>query len=111
MEPWQLLETAVAAGLQVRSDGNRLVVRGPRTADSDLIQALLRRKAELMSFFTLTNAEDREQFEERVAIAEYEGKLSRTEAEWLAWEEMRNARTARIHCEEKRRDNQNCLAF
>lgn len=48
MSPQALLAAAQAGGLTVRADGDRLVVRGPRSAEVDLVQALLRRKAEVL---------------------------------------------------------------
>ena len=43
-----LLAEAQAAGLKVRTDGDRLVVRGPRKAES-LAKALLARKGEVVA--------------------------------------------------------------
>jgi hypothetical protein len=83
-----LLAAARAWGLKVFADGDRLVVRGPRDAGADLVQALLGRKAELMPLLALT-AEEREYFEERAAIAEFDGGLSRAAAENLAWDFVR----------------------
>jgi hypothetical protein len=44
----ELLAEAEAAGLSCFADGDRLVLRGPRDAEQDLVQTLLCRKAELV---------------------------------------------------------------
>lgn len=48
-----LLAEAQAAGLKVRTDGDRLVVRGPRTAEA-LAKALLARKGEVVAMLAAT---------------------------------------------------------
>ena len=52
------------------------------------MQELLRRKTELMPLVPVLGPDERERFEERAAIAEYDGGLTQLEAEWLAWEEF-----------------------
>ncbi len=85
----QLLAAAAAAGLMVFTDGDRLVVRGPRSTDPALVRELLARKPELLHLLRQPVAEsDRERFEERAAIAEYDGGLSRPAAEWVARAEL-----------------------
>jgi hypothetical protein len=77
MDSLALLITAHAAGLQARAEGERLIVRGPKRLTA-LAQQLLSQKAEIL--------EALEWFEERAAMAEYCGGLSRAEAEKLAWQ-------------------------
>jgi hypothetical protein len=89
MDPERLLAEAAVAGLTIQAEGERLVVRGPRDAEQDLVQALLRRKAALLPLRTFAGPEEREYFEERAAIAEYDGGLSRPQAELQAWQEVR----------------------
>jgi hypothetical protein len=48
MDGMTLLTQAQAAGLTVEADGNRLVLRGPKSAE-ELAQRLLRNKAEVMA--------------------------------------------------------------
>jgi hypothetical protein len=52
MDGLTLLNEARAAGLEVRTDGDRLVVRGPRSAET-LARQLLAHKAELLYLLTL----------------------------------------------------------
>src|SRR5260370_18565349 len=87
LSPVEVVAKAPAHRLNVFTVGERLVVRGLANADSGLVDVLLRRKAELMPLLVL-DADEREYFEERAGIAEYDGGLSRCEAEWLAWEEV-----------------------
>jgi len=77
MDSLALLIHAHAAGLQVRAEGERLIVRGPKRL-AGLAQQLLGQKAEVL--------EALEAFEERAAMAEYGGGLPRAEAEQLAWQ-------------------------
>jgi hypothetical protein len=80
-----LMVRAAEARLTVLADGERLVVRGPRDSDATLVQAVLARKAEILAVWRhCIDDNDREQFEERAAIFEYDGGLSRAVAEWLA---------------------------
>jgi hypothetical protein len=75
MDSVTLLANAYVAGLQVQADGERLMVRGPKRL-APLVQYLLSRKVEILDVLALV--------EERVAIMEYDGGLSRAEAERLA---------------------------
>jgi len=96
MEAEKLLAEARAGGLTVFARGDRLVVRGSRNAEQDLVRALLGRKAELMPLLAADISEERERFEERAAIAEYDGGLSRAEAERLARAEVHALRLREI---------------
>ena len=77
MEGLTLLAAAHATGLQVRVEGEHLIVRGPKRL-ALLAQQLLRHKDEVLAIV--------ETFEERAAMAEYDGGLSREAAERVAWQ-------------------------
>ena len=77
MEGIAVLAEARTAGLQVRKEGEYLIVRGPKRLTT-LAQQLLSHKVEVLSIL--------EVWEERAAIMEYDGGLPRVEAEWLAWQ-------------------------
>jgi hypothetical protein len=83
MRPADLLAEAKAGGLSVFADGDRLVVRGPRSAEQDLVQTLLGRKAELMPLL----ASDGGRVEERAVILEFDAGLTCDEAERRAHEQ------------------------
>jgi hypothetical protein len=51
-----LLEEARATGLEVKTEGDRLIVRGPRSAEG-LARILLERKAELIVILKMRDAE------------------------------------------------------
>src|SRR5262245_27641470 len=48
MAGMKLLEAAHAAGLKVRVEGDRLIIRGPKSAER-IAQALLEKKAEVLT--------------------------------------------------------------
>lgn len=106
-----LLAEAEAAGLLLLQDGDRLIVRGPRSAEA-LVRRILDRKAEVIA--VLSNIDQptgrvveipvnwraevqawdegrRLDFEERAAIMEHDGKLPRDVAELRAFLILRNA--------------------
>jgi hypothetical protein len=76
MDGVALLAEAHTAGFQVHAEGERLIVRGPKRLAA-LAQHLLNHKAAILELLEL--------FEERAAIIEYDGGLSRLDAEQLAW--------------------------
>ena len=84
----RLLAEARSRRLMVFAQGGHLVVRGPRSADQEFVQMLLARKADLMPVVPALGPDEWERFEERAAIAEYDGGLTQVEAEWLAWNEI-----------------------
>lgn len=49
MAALKLIEEARSAGLKLRADGDRLVIRGPKSAEP-IAKALLDRKAEILPF-------------------------------------------------------------
>jgi|RhiMetdeSRZDD1v2_1073273.scaffolds.fasta_scaffold2246277_2 hypothetical protein len=77
MDGVALFTEARAAGLQVRMHGEHLIIRGPKRLAA-LAQQLLSHKEEVLTIL--------EAFEERAAIAEYCGGLTREDAERLAWQ-------------------------
>src|SRR5262245_61342091 len=84
-----LIGEAGVAGLTIRAEQGKLLVRGPQHADLALVEEILRRKADLMPMLLGMDLDDVELFEERAAIAQYDGGLTRAEAERLAWAEVR----------------------
>ena len=79
MEGVALLMTAYATGLQVRMDGEQLIIRGP-TRLAALAQQLLSHKGAILALL--------EAWEERAALREYDGCLPRQEAERRAWTDI-----------------------
>jgi hypothetical protein len=88
LSPEGLLALAAASGLSVFARGDRLVVRGPRGTSQELVRSILGRKEELWPLLALAGADDRDRFEERAAIAEYDGGVTRSEAEQVARAEI-----------------------
>jgi hypothetical protein len=88
LSPLELLQEAWACRLSVFARDSRLVVQGPADSDKALVQALLARKAELLPIVTLRDDDEREWFEERAAIAEFDGGLDRASAERQTWESL-----------------------
>jgi len=76
MDSVALLVAARTAGLQVCTDGERLIVRGPKQLAA-LVRQLLSHKDEILPLLEL--------FEERAAVIEYDAGLPRADAERLAW--------------------------
>ena len=94
-----LLQDASAAGLEVLTDGSRLVVRGPRRAEvvarrllankSQVLRALASRTAGIPQVGPDALPGDwRVEWEERAAIREYEGGQARKHAEAEAFTEV-----------------------
>src|SRR5262249_50808230 len=87
-----LLNEAQGAGLTVEAEGDRLRIRGPRRAEP-IAQRLIAHKADVLAVLTAKRAfapeirvEDlpadwRVEWEERAAIMEYDGGLTREHAE------------------------------
>jgi hypothetical protein len=84
MDGLKLLADAEDAGLSVAAEGDRLVVRGPRKAES-LALKLIARKSEILPLLTGHLPADWHMiWDERAAIMEYDGGLPREQAEFLA---------------------------
>jgi hypothetical protein len=80
-----ILSILQAAGLRLTADGDRLLVT-PASAIIDEVRNLIRaRKPDLLRLLaagdTALASPDREAFEERAAIREYDGGYSRDDAE------------------------------
>lgn len=77
----------------MRLDGDKLKAYGRENMVTQLLPALKAHKEALKAFLC---TEEREFYEERAAIAEYDGELSHSEAEaqafaeWEAWRSKRN---------------------
>ena len=79
----KLLADFHAQGVGVRLEGGSVMVTAPKGAVTDAQASILRQcKAEIISILEAAN--DRDLFEERAAIIEYDGNLPRDEAERLA---------------------------
>jgi hypothetical protein len=80
----RLLAAAEEAGLTVSTDGDRLVVRGPRRAEA-LARELIANKSRVLPYLgTYLPADWHVCWDERAAIMEYDGGLPREIAEHLA---------------------------
>ncbi len=104
MDSLRLLEEARAAGLTVTRAGDRLHIRGPRSAEP-IARQLIACKNDVLNVLTLAPAPDvmpadlppdwHYLWDERAAIMEFDGGLPRERAEALALshvlEEMRQA--------------------
>lgn len=92
MTPGQLYLTCEQAGLHLRLDGAKLKAYGKKAMIDQYLPLLKTHKEKLKIYLEKM---DREYFDERAAIAEYEGGLSRDEAEASAltqWEARQNRR-------------------
>jgi hypothetical protein len=84
------LKTAHAVGIRVRIDGGDLELEAPAPPPSAVLDLLSRHKADILSLLRPTNdgwsPEDWQVFfDERAAIAEFDGGLRRAEAEARAF--------------------------
>ena len=105
----ELLRQARKAGLYLQAEGHRLRIRGPKRLEP-LALELLQRKAELLAILAyndqwarqaaalLATVADpdrrvdlRELFEHRAAVCEFDGGLSRPDAERIALAELQAA--------------------
>ena len=101
MTPEKLLATCTQSGVMLKWDGGKIKARGNEATVAQLLPMLKTHKAELHAYFT---AEAEGYFEERAAIAEYAGGLSRADAEAQALAELnvwRNNCTHRARAREK----------
>ena len=91
MDGLALLQAADAAGLTVNVDGDRLVIRGPRSCEAQA-KALMAHKEDVVAYLsehavtdygagTWDAADWQAHFHERAGICEYDGELPRPEAE------------------------------
>jgi hypothetical protein len=87
-----LLAAAQRQGLRVTAQSGRLVVRGPADADQGLVRGLLGRKGAVLWALLRPSPDEWAAWQERAAIGEIDGRLSRAEAETLAWAELQVGR-------------------
>lgn len=90
--PDKLLVEGRDSGLEVFARARRLVVRGSPRADQSVVRALLARKAYVLRLLLRPTADEWEAWIERAAIAEFDGGLSRGDAETAAWAELEGRR-------------------
>lgn len=78
---YDLLTEARGAGVTIDVDGTELLAEGPLT--DELVNRLKEHKAELLRMLSAEVMDEnaREHLEERAAIAEHDGELSRDEAQ------------------------------
>jgi TubC N-terminal docking domain len=81
-----LLRTLNEAGLRLEADGGRLVVEPASKLTAATRDAIRAHKGELLE--ALLVAQLREDYAERAAIGEYDGELSRPQAEMQAFEQI-----------------------
>ena len=91
MSAVQALGTARAAGIHIEVDGDDLLLEAPAPPPAAVLDALSRHKAEIVRILRPVkdgwSAEDwRLYFEERAAVAEFDGGLPRDKAEVQAFE-------------------------
>ena len=84
------LHAAQAAGVTVKVDGDGLLLEAPVAPPAKVIEALARHKPEILKLLSAIETEwDRDDwrayFDERAAIAEYDGGFSRSQAELCAF--------------------------
>jgi hypothetical protein len=94
MDSMTLLREARASGLTVHADGKQLVVRGPRKSER-LALLLLEQKANILAALIIETLAPTESladwhflWEERAAIMEFDGGMTRERAEEMALEDI-----------------------
>ena len=94
MTPATLLAACTQVGVLLKWDGSHIKACGDARAVSQLLPMLKTHKAALQDYF---EEEQRDYYEERAAIAEYDGGLSREEAEAQARMELPAWKTNRTY--------------
>lgn len=82
MTPTELLDRLKARGITLRATDGRIQANRPNDILADERELVRQHKAELLAL--LQAGDEREFFEERAAIREFDGKLDRADAELLA---------------------------
>jgi hypothetical protein len=115
MSAAEALQAAHAAGIQLRIDGDDLILKAPAPPPAPMIDLLSRHKADVMRMLRPGELHSPEGgwsveewhvfFDERAGIAEFDGGLSRSDAEaqafacciveWLNWNSARYRNSAR----------------
>lgn len=92
-----LIAAAGSAGVTMRIDGDRLVLSAPYRPNDELLEELRREKLAIVAYLRELAAWSEEDwnalYDERAGIMEYDGGLSRGEAEDRAAEEVRQLRS------------------
>lgn len=91
-----VLAAAIAAGVSVRRDEDRLVLSARKQPDDRLLEELRREKTEIVTYLrglsSRTDEDWQALFDERAGIMEFDGGMSRSQAEDRAKEEMEGLR-------------------
>ena len=92
MKPVDLIAAALADGVTLRFDSGKLKITGDGEAVNRWLPLIRESKAEIIEALKVGAGDtvepiDREAWEERAAIAEFDGGLTRPDAEALAWRE------------------------
>jgi hypothetical protein len=91
MNAAEVLKAAKVAGIRVTAEGDDLVLNADAPPPAPILNALKRHKTEIVALLAASAEEWAAQdwqafFDERAGIAEFEGGLSRTDAETRAFE-------------------------
>lgn len=89
-----LLASCKQSGVTIRLEGDRLKVAGDEAAVTKLLPILKAHKQDLLALLTEL---ERDFFEERAAIAEFDGGLSRSKAEAFAMAELEHWRKTQTY--------------
>ena len=103
MNPATIIQNATAEGVGLRVLGGSLKASGDRKALNHWLPIIRENKPAIVAALQSGNASpaiDREAFEERATIREYDGDYSRDDAELLAAWEMTQALFARLTARE-----------
>lgn len=92
------IEAAIAAGITIKVDRERLVLSAPHRPDLQLREELRREKPAIVAYLRClaawTDEDWQALFDERAGMMEFDGGLSRAEAEAFAAEEVARQRQA-----------------
>lgn len=92
-----IIASALASGVRVKLDGDRLVLSAANQPDDRLLEELRRKKPEIVEYlcgFSAWRDEDWQAlFDERAGIVEFDGGMSRSEAEAAAADEVARLRS------------------
>ena len=94
MTPQALLLMCEQAGVMLKWDGRTIKACGEERSVSLLLPILKTHKAALQAFFKV---DDVDFYEERAAIAQYDGGMSRSDAEAQAFAELETWRNNHIY--------------
>ena len=97
--PETLLAELAARGVEIEAKGDKIRLHPASLLTSELRDGLREHKAGVIRLVRLAGLtpDEREAFEERAAIAEFDGRLSTEAAEAVAWSQVDAARAAAGH--------------